>query len=192
MGGAGWGGGGGRAFPFPPYLDGAIFVWPWNEKAQTKQKQQTNGNRAIWLVYRTDTNGRGFWLVKRTLWWKKVMPENFLETNRYFALTSYWPIKQCLLHIRVFSGGKTKRLCFNLFIHWLIKQIGEITNTYRNHLSRSYENHSNRLVEMGNLWFKRTPPSWSSFFPIINFACLLFSHPILWRILSCDITPWLE
>ena len=67
----------------------AIFVWPWNENARTKQKQQTNGNRAIWLVYRTDTNARGFWLVKRTLGWKNFMPENFLEINRYFALTSY-------------------------------------------------------------------------------------------------------
>ena len=53
-----------------------IFVWPWNENARTKQKQQTNRNRAIWLV-------------KRTLGWKNLMPENFLEINRYFALTSY-------------------------------------------------------------------------------------------------------
>ena len=51
--------------------------------------KQTNGNTAIWLVYRTDTNARGFWLVKRTLGWKNFMPENFLEINRYFALTSY-------------------------------------------------------------------------------------------------------
>ena len=67
----------------------AIFVWPWNKKARTKKKQQTNGNRAIWLVYGTDTNARGFWLVKRTLGWKIFMPENFLEINRYLALTSY-------------------------------------------------------------------------------------------------------
>ena len=67
----------------------AIFVWPWNENPRTKQKQQTNGNRAIWLVYRTDTNARGFWLVKRTLGWRNFMPENFLEINRDFALTSY-------------------------------------------------------------------------------------------------------
>ena len=68
---------------------GVIFVWPWNKNARTKQKEQTNGNRAIWLVYRTNTNARGFWLVKRTLGWKNSMPENFLEINRYFALTSY-------------------------------------------------------------------------------------------------------
>ena len=67
----------------------AIFVWSWKENARAKQKQQKNGNRAIWLVYRTDTNARGFWLVKRTLGWKNFMPENFLEINRYFALTSH-------------------------------------------------------------------------------------------------------
>ena len=50
-----------------------------------------------------------------------------------------WPIEQCLLHIRVFFGGKTKSPCFDLFIHWLIKQM---TNTYRNHFSRLYENRS--------------------------------------------------
>ena len=59
----------------------------WN--AQTKQKQQTNGNRAICIVNRTDTNARGFWLVKRTLGWKNFMPGNFPKINRYFALTSY-------------------------------------------------------------------------------------------------------
>ena len=32
-----------------------------------------------------------------------------------------WPIEQCLLHIRVFFGTKTKSPCFDLFIHWVIK-----------------------------------------------------------------------
>ena len=39
-------------------------------------------------------------------------------------------------------GGKIKSPCFDLFIPWLIKQI---TKTYRNHFSRSYENRSNML-----------------------------------------------
>ena len=34
---------------------------------ETKQKHQPNGNRAIYLVYRTDTEVRFFWLVKRAL-----------------------------------------------------------------------------------------------------------------------------
>ena len=50
-----------------------------------------------------------------------------------------WLIEQCLLHIRVFFGGKTKKPCFDFFIQWLINQI---TNTYRIHFSRSYENRS--------------------------------------------------
>ena len=50
-----------------------------------------------------------------------------------------WPIEQCLLHIRVFFGRKTKSPCFDFFIHWLVKQI---TNTYWNHFTRSFENRS--------------------------------------------------
>ena len=71
------------------FANWAIFVSSWNENARIKQKHQTNGNRAIWLVYRTDTKARGFWLVKRTLGWKKLHAENFLEIKRYFGLTSY-------------------------------------------------------------------------------------------------------
>ena len=50
-----------------------------------------------------------------------------------------WPIEQCLLYSRVFFGGKTKRPCFDLFNHWLIKQI---TDTYRNIFQGRYENRS--------------------------------------------------
>ena len=68
-----------------------------------------------------------FLLVKRMLGWKNFMPKNFLENNQYFALRSCW----------AFFGRKMKSPCFNLFIHWLIRQI---TNTYRNYFSRSYDN----------------------------------------------------
>ena len=78
-----------NTFSFDTNSAFSIFVWPWNEYTRTKQKQQINENRAIWLVNRTDTNARGFWSVQRTLGWKNVMPENFLEINRYFTLTSY-------------------------------------------------------------------------------------------------------
>ena len=78
-----------QVLPNGIFFNRAIFVCPRSENARTKQAQQTTGNRAIWLVYRTDTNAGGFWLVKRTLAWKNFMFENFLEINRYFALTSY-------------------------------------------------------------------------------------------------------
>ena len=113
----------------------------FSHDVETKTREQSrNNNRMhwyrviwlIWLVCRTDTSACGFLLVKRTLGWKNFMPEKFLEINRYFALTSLqhdWPlIEQCLLYIRVFSGRKTKSPCFDLFIHWLIKQV---KNTYR-------------------------------------------------------------
>ena len=52
-----------------------------------------------------------------------------------------WPKEQCPLHSRVFFGGETKRPCFDL----LIKQI---TNTYQNNFSRSYENRSISILEL--------------------------------------------
>ena len=57
------------------------------------------------------------------------MPENS-RTNqsilRFDVILQHdWPIDQCLLRVRVFYGGKTKSPCFDLIIHWLIKQITE-------------------------------------------------------------------
>ena len=65
------------------------------------------------------------------------MPEELSRNCFDVILQQDWSIEQCLLHIRVFFGGKTRRPWFDLSIHWLIKQI---TNTYRNYFSRSYEN----------------------------------------------------
>ena len=58
-----------------------------------------------------------------------------------------WPIEQCLLHIRVFFGRKTKSPSFNSFIHWLIKQI---TNTYQKKFSRSYKNRSTLQFDLNH------------------------------------------
>ena len=114
-------------------------------RTRDQTKQQTNGNRAIWLAYRTDTNARGFSLVKGTLGWKNVMLENFLDINRYFLLTPYCnTIGQSTnaFSILGFSLARKWR-CFDLFIHWLIKQV---TNTYETIFSRSYENRSKDTV----------------------------------------------
>ena len=119
----------------------AIFVWPWNKNPLTKQKLQTNGNRAILLVYRTDTDTPGFWLVKRTLGWKNFMPENFLEINRYFPLQHDWLIEQCLLQISFFWREIEEAM------FWSVHPVADKTNNEhlpcaRNHFSRSYENRS--------------------------------------------------
>ena len=96
----------------------ATFIWLWNENAPTKQKQEMNGIRAIWLVYQIDTNVHGFWLVNRTLGWKNFMPQELSRNQRILRydiiLRHDWPMEQCLLHIRVFFGGKLKRPCFDL------------------------------------------------------------------------------
>ena len=83
----------------------AVFLWPWNEKARTKQKQLTNGKRTIWLFYRTDTNARVFWLpanarLKNLHAWELSRNQS---TLRFDAILQHdWPIKQCLLYITVF------------------------------------------------------------------------------------------
>ena len=58
-------------------------------KRANKQKQQTNGNRSIWLVCRTDTNARGFWLVKRTLGYKNFMPEELSRNQSILGFDGY-------------------------------------------------------------------------------------------------------
>ena len=82
------------------------------------------------------------------------MLENFLEINGYFALTSYcntighWNNAFSMLGFSL-AGKRLKSPCFDLFIHWLMKQM---TNTYRNHFSRSYENRSNWGKENRSLY----------------------------------------
>ena len=50
----------------------AIFVWSWNEKAQTKQKQQMNGNRVLWLSNGYKWSKRS---AEQTLRWKNFIPK---------------------------------------------------------------------------------------------------------------------
>ena len=85
------------------FLHKSIFSWPWNENSRTKQKQQTNGNRAIWLVYRRGTNARGFgWLSERS-GEKTSCPNHWIL--RFDAILQHdWSIEQWLLHFRVFFG----------------------------------------------------------------------------------------
>ena len=108
---------------------------------EMKTTEQNRNNKrvgtAIWLVYRTDTNARGFWLVKRTLGWKTFIPENFLEINRYFALTSYCnTISQSnyAFSILGFLWRENEEAMF-----WSFYPLADKSNLPR---SRSYGNHS--------------------------------------------------
>ena len=108
---------------------------------EMKTTEQNRNNKrvgtAIWLVYRTDTNARGFWLVKRTLGWKNFMPENFLEINRYFALTSYCNTigqSNYAFSILGFLWRENEEAMF-----WSFYPLADKSNLPR---SRSYGNHS--------------------------------------------------
>ena len=93
----------------------AIFVRPWNENARTKQKQQTKEIRAIWLVYRTDTKGRGFWLVKRRV--EKLHARELSRNQpilRFDVMQQHdLPVEQCLPHISLAGKRRGHVLIFS-------------------------------------------------------------------------------
>ena len=109
-------------------------------RKQNRNNKRTKIERFDWSIERIQTRMAFGWSSERS-GEKNFMPKELSRNQsilRFDVILQHdWPIEQCLLHIRVFFGGKTKRPCFDLFIHWLIKQI---TNNYRNHFSRSYEN----------------------------------------------------
>ena len=110
-------------------------------REQNRNNKRTEIERFDWFIERIQTCVAFGWLSERS---RKKLHARELSRNQWILrfdviLQHDWPIEQCLLHIRVFFGGKTKSPCFDLFIHWLMKQR---TNTYRNLFSRSYENRS--------------------------------------------------
>ena len=116
-----------------------------NTRAQNRNNKGTEIERFDWFIERIQTRLAFGWLIERS--GGKELHARELSRNQPILcfeviLEHVWPIEQCLLHMRVFFGAKTKSPCFDLSIRWLIKQI---TNTYRNHFSRSYENRSNNF-----------------------------------------------
>ena len=106
---------------------------------QNRNNKQTEIEQFDWFIKQIQTCVV-FSLLSEP--WMKNLHAGELSRNQPilrfdFILQHDWPIEQCLLHIRFFFGGKKKRPCFDLFIHWLIKQI---TNSCQNLFSRSYEN----------------------------------------------------
>ena len=133
-------------------------------REQNRNNKQTEIERFDWFIERIQTRVAFGWLSERS---GEKLP---LELSRnqsklYFdvILQHGWPIEQCLLHIRVFFGGKTKSPCFDLFIHLLIKQI---TYPYRNHFSRSYENRSNHDIAVSYITIMALP--YINFFTLIH------------------------
>ena len=104
---------------------------------QNRNNKRTEIERFDWCMKRIQTHLAFDWLSERS-GKQTSCAKNFLE----IALTSYCnTIGQSnnAFSILGLLGGKTKRPCFDLFIHWLMKQR---TNTHRNLFSRSHENRS--------------------------------------------------
>ena len=106
-------------------------------REHNRNNKRTEIERFDWFIERIQTRVAFGWLWANAR--VKKLHARELSRNQLILLFDVilqhdWPIEQLLLHIRVFFGEKMKRPCFDLFIHWLIKQI---TNTYRNHFSRS-------------------------------------------------------
>ena len=115
-------------------------------REQNRNNKRTEIERFDWFIERIQTHVAFSWLSEPSSEKKlhvRELSRNPLLLRSDVMLQHHWPIEQCLLHIKVFFGGKTKRPCFDVFVHWLIKQI---TKTYRNHGSRSYENRSRNTL----------------------------------------------
>ena len=110
-------------------------------RKQNRNNKRTEIARFDWFIERIQTR-LAFGLLSERSDEKTSCLQNFLEIIRYLAFTSYCnTIGQSNSAFSIlgffFFSGKTKRPCFDLFIHWLLRQI---TNTCRNHFSRSYVN----------------------------------------------------
>ena len=101
-------------------------------REQNRKNKRTEIQRFDWFIERIQTHMAFGWLANARV--KKLHARELSRSQSMLhfdvILQHDWPIEQCLLYIRTFFGGKTKSPCFDLFIHWLIKQI---TNTYGNH-----------------------------------------------------------
>ena len=104
----------------------------WRRTNKTKKSKETEIERFDWFIERIQTRGAFGWLSERS-GEQKFMPENFLEINRYLALTSYcntidWPIELSLF--------RNKESMFSSF-----HPLADKTNKeHLNHCSMSYEN----------------------------------------------------
>ena len=86
---------------------------------QNRKNKQMEMEQFDWLIERIQTCVAFGWLSERS-----GEKRHALELSRNQPILCFdvelqhdWPIEQSLLHVRVFFGGKMKRLCFDLFIY---------------------------------------------------------------------------
>ena len=119
-------------------------------REQNRNNKRTEIERFDWFIERIQTRVAFGWLSERS-GEKTSCPRTFsksIDNSLWRHATTRLANRTSLLHLRVLFGRKRKRPCFDLFIHGLIKQI---TNTCRNHFSRSYENCSTYLARKSTI-----------------------------------------
>ena len=121
---------------------------------QNRNNRRTEIKWFDWFIKRIQTRVAFGWLSGRS-GEKTSCPRTFWKSTD----TSFWRHTAIRLVNRTtppywgFLWRKNKSSCFDLFIHSLIKQI---TNTYRNHFVRSYENRSNNNINLLVNWGRYT------------------------------------
>ena len=117
---------------------------------QIRNNKRTEIERIDWFIERTQTRVAFGWLSERS-GEKTSCPRTLqksIDTLLWRHIATRLANQTMIFHVRIFFGGKTKSPSCDLLIHWLIKQI---TNTYLNYFSRSYENHSKWRFEQKSL-----------------------------------------
>ena len=86
---------------------------------KTREQNRNNKRPEIelfdWFIERIQSRLAFGWLSERT--GAREVSRNQPILRFDVTLQHNWPVEQCLIHIMVFFGGKTKRPCFDLFIH---------------------------------------------------------------------------
>ena len=115
---------------------------------KTREQNRNNNRMEIerfdWFIERIQTLMAFGWLSESS-GEKNFMPENFLEINRCFALTSYChTIGQSINAFSILGFSLARKRRGHVLIFSSMADKTNIMNTYRNHFSRSYENRSNQ------------------------------------------------
>ena len=96
--------------------------FPYGLEMKMREQSRNKGTeieRFNWFVERIQTRVAFGLLGEARL--KKLHARELSRNQSLLRLDAilqhHWPIEHCLLHIRVFFGGKKKSPCFDLFIH---------------------------------------------------------------------------
>ena len=107
---------------FLPKLEGFSYDLEMKTREQNRNDKRSKVERFGWFIERIKTRLAFCWLSersgKKTSCPRTSRNQQILRFN--VILQPDWLIYQCLLHIRIFFGGKKKKPYFDFFIHWLI------------------------------------------------------------------------